>query len=80
MKPNVLIGSSPEKCVTTHPQCSKAVGDCLWQAGAGVYYGDSPAFGKAELNMRIAGLKRVGDDMGFSLADFDAGRGQSAIL
>lgn len=74
MKPNVLIGANPEKCVTTHPVVFKAVGRLFMEAGVSVYYGDSPAFGRAELNMRIAGLKRVGDEVGFSLADFDAGR------
>ena len=74
MKPNVLIGSNPEKCVTTHPAVFKAVGRLLMEAGASVYYGDSPAVGKAELSMRIAGFKRVAGAMGFSLADFDAGR------
>jgi len=77
MKPNVLIGANPENCVTTHPAVFKAVGQLLMQAGASVYYGDSPAFGKAAFNMRIAGLKRVADESGFSPADFDAGRSVS---
>lgn len=34
MKPNVLIGSNPEKCVTTHPAVFKAVGRLLQGAGA----------------------------------------------
>jgi len=74
MKPNVLIGTNPENCVTTHPAVFKAVGRLLAEAGASVYYGDSPSFGKCEFGVRRAGLKRVGDELGFSLADFDAGR------
>ena len=66
LKPNVLIGANPENCVTTHPAVFKAVGRSLMEAGASVYYGDSPAFGKAEANMKKSGLKQV--------ADFDAGR------
>jgi len=77
MKPNVLIGSNPDSCVTTHPAVFKAVGRLLMEAGASVYYGDSPAFGKCEANMRRAGLKQVGDELGFSVADFDAGRSVS---
>ena len=74
LKPNVLIGTNPENCVTTHPAVFKAVGRSLMEAGASVYYGDSPAFGKAEANMKKSGLKQVADESGFSLADFDAGR------
>jgi len=40
MKPNVLIGTNPENCVTTHPALLKAVGRLLREAGASVYYGD----------------------------------------
>ncbi len=73
MKPNVLWGTNPEKCVTTHPVVFQAVGSLLNEAGARVYYGDSPTFGKCEPNMRKAGLKQVGEELGFSLADFDSG-------
>jgi uncharacterized protein (DUF362 family)/Pyruvate/2-oxoacid:ferredoxin oxidoreductase delta subunit len=74
LKPNVLIGSKPEKSVTTHPAVFKAVGRLLREAGASVSYGDSPSFGKCEPNMRKSGLKQVGDELGLSLADFDSGR------
>jgi uncharacterized protein (DUF362 family)/Pyruvate/2-oxoacid:ferredoxin oxidoreductase delta subunit len=74
LKPNVLLGSNPDACVTTHPAVFKAVGKLLQQAGAKIYYGDSASIGKCEGNMRRAQLKQVGDDMGFIIADFDAGR------
>jgi len=74
MKPNVLIGTNPDKGVTTHPAVFRAVGRLLSEAGARVYYGDSPSFGKSEANLRRSGLKQVGDEMGFILADFDSGR------
>ena len=74
MKPNVLIGSNPEKCVTTHPAVMKAVGRLLQEAGAEVSYGDSPSFGGCASNMKRAGLKQVGDEPGFTLADFNHGR------
>lgn len=74
LKPNVLIGSNPDSCVTTHPAVFKAIGRLLKEAGVNVYYGDSPAFGKCEANVKKAGLKQIGDELGFSLADFDAGR------
>jgi uncharacterized protein (DUF362 family)/NAD-dependent dihydropyrimidine dehydrogenase PreA subunit len=74
MKPNILIGTDPDKGVTTHPAVFRAVGKLLKEAGASVYYGDSPGFGKSEPNLRRSGLKHVGDELGFILADFDSGR------
>lgn len=74
LKPNVLIGASPERCVCTHPAVLRAVGKILLEAGASVTCGDSPAFGGAKINMRIAGLKRVADELGIGLADFARGR------
>jgi len=74
LKPNILIGTDPDKGVTTHPAVFKAVGKLFRDAGAGVYYGDSPSFGKSEANLRRSGLKQVGDELGFILADFDSGK------
>jgi uncharacterized protein (DUF362 family)/Pyruvate/2-oxoacid:ferredoxin oxidoreductase delta subunit len=74
MKPNVLIASSPEKCVTTHPAVFKAVARLLLAAGAKVSYGDSPSFGGADFNFKRSGLKQIGEEMGLTLADFDHGR------
>ena len=74
LKPNVLMGSDPAKCVTTHPSVFKAVGRLLQETGAILSCGDSSGFGSCEFNMRRAGLKRVADQLGMELADFDDGR------
>jgi len=74
LKPNILIGTDPGKGVTTHPAVFRAVGKLLKDAGANVLYGDSPSFGKAEPNLKRSGIKQVGDELGFSIADFDSGR------
>ena len=74
MKPNILIGTDPDKGVTTHPAVFRAVGKLLKDAGANVLYGDSPSFGKSEPNLRRSGIKEVGDKLGFIVADFDSGR------
>jgi len=74
LKPNLLFGSSPEKGVTTHPAVLKAVGKLFREAGAVVLYGDSSGLGKTEPNLKRAGLKQVGDELGFEIADFDSGR------
>ena len=83
VKPNVLFGTSPQKCVTTHPSVFVAVGKLLKNAGVEVYYGDSPSFGKCEWHVQRADLKQVADEMGMKLADFDRGASishQDALL
>ena len=74
IKPNVLLGTNPQKCVCTNPSVFKAVGRTLMETTTSVYYGDSSAFGKSEANMKRAGLKHVADDLGIKLADFDKGK------
>jgi len=74
LKPNILIGTDPDKGVTTHPAVFRAVGKLLKEAGASVLYGDSPSFGKAEPNLKKSGIKEVGDELGFIVANFNSGR------
>jgi uncharacterized protein (DUF362 family)/ferredoxin len=74
VKPNVVSGIDPRKCMTTHPSVFKGVGRLLREAGASVEYGDSPSFGRCEGNMKRAGLKQVADQLGFGLVDFDNGK------
>ena len=74
LKPNVLLGGNPDACVTTHPAVLKAVAKLLQQAGASLSYGDSSSIGKCEGNLRRAGLKDAGDELGLAIADFDSGR------
>jgi len=73
LKPNVLLGTSPEKCVCTHPVVLRAAGKMFLEAGAVVSCGDSPGFGGAALNMRLAGLKQVADELNIPLVDFSRG-------
>lgn len=77
LKPNVLIGSNPEKAVTTHPAVFRAVGKLAGGTGASVYYGDSPSFGRRDWNMKRAHLKQTADEMGIMPADFANGRSVS---
>ncbi|MBN1176466.1 MAG: DUF362 domain-containing protein [Dehalococcoidales bacterium] len=74
LKPNVLIGAAPERCVCTHPAVFRAVGKILIEAGVDVSCGDSPGFGGCRVNMRLAGLKQVADELGIPFADFSHGR------
>ena len=43
LKPNLLVGEAPEKCVNTHPSVFRAVAEIFKATGAVVSYGDSPA-------------------------------------
>ena len=75
LKPNVLIGTDPDKCVSTHPSVLKAAGRILKEAGARLTYGDAPGFlGKCETAMQKAGLRQVANELGIRLADFEEGR------
>jgi uncharacterized protein (DUF362 family)/Pyruvate/2-oxoacid:ferredoxin oxidoreductase delta subunit len=74
LKPNILLGNNPQKCVTTHPSVFKAAGMMMKKAGADVSFGDSSGFGKSEGNARRADLKQAADELGIGLADFDKGK------
>ena len=74
LKPNVLTGAPPEKCVTTHPAVLKAVAECCLQAGAAVSAGDSPGFGKPAAALKKAGLLDVAEALGLRIADFETGQ------
>ncbi|MCK5349561.1 MAG: DUF362 domain-containing protein, partial [Desulfobacula sp.] len=73
LKPNILVGDAPEKCVTTNPAVFKAVIEILINAGANVTYGDSPAIGKPLKAAKKAGLTQVADEFNIKLADFKTG-------
>jgi uncharacterized protein (DUF362 family)/NAD-dependent dihydropyrimidine dehydrogenase PreA subunit len=77
IKPNVLLGNDPDKCICTHPAVFRAVGLMLKKAKVILSYGDSSGFGKVEANMKKARLKEIADELGIALADFD--NGQAAV-
>ncbi len=74
LKPNVLVGSNPDKCVSTQPAFFRAAIGLFREAGAALTCGDSSAAGTTAFNMRLAGLKQVADELGVPLADFSNGR------
>lgn len=83
LKPNLLWGADASKCITTHPAVFQAVGKLLLEAGAKVFYGDSPSFSSGEGAARRAGLKQVADALGITWTDFENGcevSHQSALL
>ena len=70
LKPNLLAGDPPEKAVTTHPAVFKAVAEVFKEAGARLYYGDSPGVSKPERAAKKAGIKQVADELGIRSSDF----------
>lgn len=74
LKPNVLVGVSPEKCVTTHPTVLKAVAELCLKVQANISVGDSPGFGKPVNALKKSQLLHVVDSLGLEIADFDTGK------
>jgi uncharacterized protein (DUF362 family)/NAD-dependent dihydropyrimidine dehydrogenase PreA subunit len=71
LKPNILVGDDPEKCVGPHPIVFKAIATAFKNAGAQLSYGDSPGFGNPRGNARKAGFQEVADELDIPFADFE---------
>lgn len=74
LKPNLLVASSIEKVVTTHPEIFSAVAREFASAGAALSWGDSPAVGSSESAGRRAGIVDAAERLGIPIADFSTGR------
>jgi len=70
LKPNLLVSSTAERGVTTHPMVVKAVMEIVREAGGTPFVGDSPAFGTAQRVAARAGIASVAEEMGCPIVDF----------
>ncbi|BBL67311.1 DUF362 domain-containing protein [Methanoculleus chikugoensis] len=70
LKPNLLQGQEPERCVTTHPTVVAAVARLLVEHGCRVVIGDSPGAG---IVYSEANLRRAYSRSGFAAAAEKAG-------
>ena len=70
LKPNLLVGELPEKCVNTHHTVFRAVAEIFKETGARLSYGDSPAIGSMLSAARKCGIKAVAKELGIVEADF----------
>jgi uncharacterized protein (DUF362 family)/NAD-dependent dihydropyrimidine dehydrogenase PreA subunit len=70
LKPNLLSGKHPDKCVTTHPSLVKAVAQLVQEAGGIPAIGDSPAVGGLRRVAAQAGIAEVADGVGCPLVEF----------
>ena len=73
LKPNLLLGKTPERAVTTHPSVFRAVAVALQRAGVTISYGDSPGFGKPQTAAQRSGLLDIAQELKLELADFTHG-------
>jgi uncharacterized protein (DUF362 family)/Pyruvate/2-oxoacid:ferredoxin oxidoreductase delta subunit len=71
LKPNLLIGRSPEKAVTTHPSILRGMIQIVREAEGVPFIGDSPSVGSLIKTAEKAGVKAVADEMGCPLVEFD---------
>lgn len=73
LKPNLLTAEIPEKCATTHPMVFRAAAQIFKDAGAVLYYGDSPATCSMEAAAKKSGIAEVAAKMGIHAGDFENG-------
>lgn len=73
LKPNLLQGISPDRCVTTHPEVIYAIGLLLKDLGCKVVIADSPGGGIRYTSgnlikaYRAAGYNRIAEELGIEL-------------
>ena len=70
LKPNLLF---PKELVCTHPAVFEAVAREALAVTKNVFYGDSSGFGPVAMNTALCGYKKIADELGLTLADFDNG-------
>ncbi|OHD64068.1 MAG: hypothetical protein A2176_08630 [Spirochaetes bacterium RBG_13_51_14] len=73
LKPNLLVGDVPEKCVNTHPSVFRAVAEQFIAVGATVTWGDSPAIGSSTAAAKKSGILSVSEELNIGEADFRTG-------
>ncbi|MCJ7447333.1 MAG: DUF362 domain-containing protein [Bacteroidales bacterium] len=70
VKPNILIDSNPDKCISTHPVVVEAMVRFLQSNGAVVFVGDSPANQISGFRAEKSGILKVCEKTGASWVDF----------
>ncbi len=74
LKPNVLAGDHPDRCIGPHPSILKAAGKIFREVSANLTYGDSPSNGSSASHLQKAHLSLAAEEIGLSPADFNNGR------
>ncbi len=71
LKPNLLIGKSPNKAVTTHPSIVKAAIQIVREAGGVPFIGDSPAIGSTAKAAEKAEIAEIARSMDCPIVEFN---------
>jgi uncharacterized protein (DUF362 family)/ferredoxin-like protein FixX len=71
LKPNLLFGKIPEKAVTTHPSVIRCVIQLVKEAGGIPSLGDSPGISSSMGVAEKAGIKKVAEEMGCPIVEFN---------
>ena len=71
LKPNLLVGDTPEKGITTHPEVVRAVLREVLNLGAIPTVGDSPGFGSTARVAEKTGITEICREFGVRLASFN---------
>lgn len=71
LKPNLLYGKRPEMAVTTHPSVVRAVIELVKEAGGIPCLGDSPGIGTTHGVAEKAEIKKVAEEMGCQMIEFN---------
>jgi uncharacterized protein (DUF362 family)/ferredoxin len=71
LKPNMLAACAPELAVTTHPEVFAAAAMVFQEAGAALFYADSPGYGRFSHVARKTGIAAAAERIGVAAADFE---------
>ncbi|MBF0225591.1 MAG: DUF362 domain-containing protein [Desulfobacterales bacterium] len=69
VKPNMLLPSSPEKAIVTHPIFFQAVCEIIKEHGGHIILTESPAIHSLEKTIEKLGYSKIIDDLGIEVAD-----------
>jgi uncharacterized protein (DUF362 family)/Pyruvate/2-oxoacid:ferredoxin oxidoreductase delta subunit len=70
LKPNLVMGSSPEKAVNTNGEVVRAVAELCLEQGADLYLGDSPGMGTTKSVCGKCGITEALDGLDVKFIDF----------
>lgn len=71
IKPNMLVGQTPERAVNTHPCVVEAVVKLVIEAEGIPFIGDSPMFGLATAASKKIGYDRIAEKYKIKIVDFN---------
>ena len=71
LKPNLLSASTPERCVTTHPEVVRAVALFVLEGGGRPFIADSPGLDSFSRVAEKTGMAKVADELGIPLEELD---------